>query len=202
MAHKTFISYKYSDARDVRDRIIEALGDDATYYQGERSDSPDLSDKSNERIKKILSEKMFDTSVTIVVLSPEMTDSAWISWEVGYCLKKIARKNRTSQRNGVVGVIKKVNGGYGWFERESTNCHGVNTLSYEMSKTFDVISNNHFNSKPPKWHCDQCKTYDSLDGSYISFVEEDEFISNPTKYIENAYKKSENDASGYEIYIN
>ena len=46
MAHKTFISYKYSEARDLRDRIIEALGEDATYYKGETSDSLDLSDTS------------------------------------------------------------------------------------------------------------------------------------------------------------
>ena len=46
MAHKTFISYKYSEAQDLRDRIIKALGDDASYYQGETSDSPDLTDTS------------------------------------------------------------------------------------------------------------------------------------------------------------
>ena len=34
MAHKTFISYKWSEAQDVRDRIIDALGDDASYYKG------------------------------------------------------------------------------------------------------------------------------------------------------------------------
>ncbi|GAB6172685.1 hypothetical protein JCM15765_21630 [Paradesulfitobacterium aromaticivorans] len=32
MAHKTFISYKYSEAQKLRDDIITALGDDATYY--------------------------------------------------------------------------------------------------------------------------------------------------------------------------
>ena len=41
MAHKTFISYKYSEAQNLRDRIIKALGDDASYYQGETSESPD-----------------------------------------------------------------------------------------------------------------------------------------------------------------
>ena len=29
MAHKTFISYKYSEAQKLRDDIIEALGEDA-----------------------------------------------------------------------------------------------------------------------------------------------------------------------------
>ena len=52
MAHKTFISYKYSESQNLRDRIIEALGDDATYYKGETSESPDLSDTSTENIKK------------------------------------------------------------------------------------------------------------------------------------------------------
>ena len=70
MAHKTFISYKWSEAQDVRDRIIDALGDDASYYKGETSDSPDLTDTSTENIKKKLKDMMYDTSVTIVVLSP------------------------------------------------------------------------------------------------------------------------------------
>lgn len=46
MAHKTFISYKYSEARTLRDKIIDAMGEDASYYQGETSDSPDLTDTS------------------------------------------------------------------------------------------------------------------------------------------------------------
>ncbi|MHC1720136.1 MAG: hypothetical protein AB9844_05535 [Clostridiaceae bacterium] len=54
MSHKTFISYKYSEARKLRDAIIDALGDDATYYQGETSSSPDLSDTSTEILRKIL----------------------------------------------------------------------------------------------------------------------------------------------------
>lgn len=54
MAHKTFISYKWSEAQDLRDEIIEALREDATYYKGETSDSPDLTDTSTENIKKNL----------------------------------------------------------------------------------------------------------------------------------------------------
>lgn len=53
MAHKTFISYKYSEAQDLRDAIIDAMGDDASYYQGETSESPDLTDTSTENIKSI-----------------------------------------------------------------------------------------------------------------------------------------------------
>ena len=70
MAHKTFISYKYSEAQGLRDRIIEALGDDATFYQGETADSPDLTDTSTENIMRLLRDMMYDTSVTIVIISP------------------------------------------------------------------------------------------------------------------------------------
>ena len=58
MARKTFISYKYSEAQGLRDKIIKALGDDAQYYQGETSDSPDLTDTSTGHIKNNLKDMM------------------------------------------------------------------------------------------------------------------------------------------------
>ena len=197
MAHKTFISYKWSEARDLRDKIINALGVDATYYKGETSISPDLTDTSTENIKKNLKDMMYDTSVTIVILSPKMKESNWIDWEVEYCLKNIGRKGRTSHMNGLVGVIMKTAEGYSWFKKTEINYHGDLVVSYEMDKIFDIISKNHFNSDPQQWHCDKCRTYDQLNGSYIAFIEEEEFLSAPLRYINNAYDKSENDGRGY-----
>lgn len=75
MSRKTFISYKYSESQELRDRIIESLNDDAVYYKGETSDSPDLTDASTENINNHLKNMMYDTSVTIVILSPNMRDS-------------------------------------------------------------------------------------------------------------------------------
>lgn len=199
MAHKTFISYKYSEARRLRDDIIDALGDDATYYMGETSESPDLTDTSTENIKKNLKDMMYDTSVTIVILSPNMKKSKWIDWEIEYCLKDITRKDRTSHTNDVVAVIMKVDNSYEWIKKSGTNCHGVSTVSYDMDKVFDIISQNHFNSNPKQWHCNECETYDWLNGSYIAFVDEETFLNKPEKFINNAYDKSENDASGYDL---
>lgn len=68
VAHKTFISYKYSEARKLRDKIIEKLGADATYYQGETSDSPDLTDYTTETIREHLKDMIFGSSVTIVII--------------------------------------------------------------------------------------------------------------------------------------
>lgn len=199
MAHKTFISYKYSEAQGLRDDIITALGKDANYYKGETSDSPDLTDTSTENIKKNLRDMMFDTSVTIVIISPNMKESKWIDWEIEYCLKKINRKERTSQRNGVVGVIMKVNGGYDWFKYTTIKPDGCSVSNYYTSKVYDIINNNRHNQNPKVYSCNTCKCIDALNGSYIAFVEEEEFLSNPQKYIDNAFDKSENDASGYDI---
>jgi hypothetical protein len=59
MAHKTFISYKYSDARCLCDSILTKLGRDATYYQGETSSSPDLSDMKTYTIRQKLADMLF-----------------------------------------------------------------------------------------------------------------------------------------------
>ena len=199
MAHKTFISYKYSEARNLRNSIIDALGDDAIYYQGETSSSPDLSDTSTENIKRNLTDMMYDTSVTIVIISPNMKNSNWIDWEIEYSLKNITRKGRTSHTNGVVGVIMKFNGGYSWLKTTSTNGDGCTSSSYDESKVYSIINNNRFNQNPKKYSCDICKTVNALTGSYIAYVEEETFLSDPQKYIDNAYDKSENDAAGYDL---
>ncbi|WP_255286642.1 MULTISPECIES: TIR domain-containing protein [unclassified Bacillus (in: firmicutes)] len=35
---------------------------------------------------------MYDTSVTIIIISPNMKKSKWIDWEIEYNLKNINRK--------------------------------------------------------------------------------------------------------------
>src|SRR5574344_1116794 len=201
MSHKTFISYKYSEAQALRDKIINAMGEDAQYYQGETSESPDLTDKKTETIKKKLSDMMYDTSVTIVIISPNIKKSKWIDWEIEYCLKKESRKDRTSQRNGVVGVIQKVNGSYDWFKYPKTNQDGCSVTCYHNEFVYDIINNNRLNQDPKVYSCNKCKCVDSLQGSYIAYVEEDVFLANINKYIDNAYDKSENDANGYNIEL-
>lgn len=199
MAHKTFISYKYSEAQELRDAIIEAMGEDATFYQGETAESPDLTDTSTENIKRHLRDMMFNTSVTIVIISPSMRKSKWIDWEIEYSLKKVPRKDRTSQRNGVVGVIMKIDGGYDWFRDTVKKEDGHLLTEYNEDLVFPIISNNRRNQNPKVYHCEKCKSIDRLTGSYISFVDEETFLADIDTYINNAFDKSENDASGYDI---
>ena len=191
MARKTFISYKYSEAQNLRDKIIKALGEDATYYQGETSDSPDLTNESTERIRNKLSDMMYDTSVTIAIISPNFVNSNWIDWEIEYCLKEYSRKGRTSKTNGVLGVIQKHDGRYDWLVTISTKSDGCTLRQYDDSKLYPIIFKNRYNRKNSGYACDTCKSYSQLDGSYISLIDEHEFLADPHKYIENAHQKSD-----------
>lgn len=200
MAHKTFISYKYSESVKLRDRIVANMGENAEYYNGENGFSPNKSDDSDNSIWEYLKDMIWNTTVTIVILSPEMCNSSWIKDEISYSLKKISRDGTTSLRNGVVAVIKKVNGSYDWFKFSCKNADGHVTNQYHEEKIFDIIKANRWNQKPIIYSCEKCKSVNSLTGSYIAYVEEDEFVNNMDKYIENAFEKSQNDCAGYEIH--
>ena len=192
MARKTFISYKFSEAQELRDKIIESLGEDSKYYRGETSDSPDLTDTTTDNIKRNLKDMIWGTSVTIVIISPNMNKSNWINWEIEYSLKKIQRGGITSQSNGVVGVIMKYNGNYNWIRTESKNEDGHISISIDNDKLYPIIVKNRFNQNPIEYSCQKCKTVDSLKGSYISLIDEETFLKNPNHYIEDAYSKSKN----------
>lgn len=189
MAHKTFISYKYSEAQRLRDNIIEALGENASYYQGETSDSPDLTDFTTKTIREHLKDMIFGTTVTIVIISPHMTESAWIDWEIEYSLREYSRDGKKSKSNGIVGVVMKVNGGYDWLRSTTTHEDGHASTINDTSKMYDIINNNRFNETPTVYACSKCKTIDRLSGSYISLIPEDEFLDDPDFFIENAYQK-------------
>jgi hypothetical protein len=198
LAYKTFISYKYSEAKDLRDEIVESLGDDARYYQGETSDSPDMSDQTTDYIKDKLKDMIYHTSVTIVVLSPNMLNSNWIDWEIEYSLKQIKRGDRTSGTNGVLGVVMKYDGGYSWLRPSTEKSDGHTATLTNNEYLYEIIYKNRFNQEPPEYTCDVCKNVDPLTGSYISLVNEEDFLSDPNKYIDNAYEKSKN-ASSYKL---
>ncbi|OWR14324.1 TIR domain-containing protein [Chryseobacterium sp. VAUSW3] len=190
MAKKTFISYKYDEAQELRNKILVKLGQDAKYYRGETSNSPDLSDSTTERIKEYLKDMIFSTSVTIVIISPRMIYSKWIDWEIEYSLHNYKRGDITSRSNGVVAVIMNINGSTDWLKIHSINTHGLYKVQFRNEYLFPIISRNHYNSNPPLKHCNDCNTYDSLNGSYITMVDENEFLNYPDYYINNAYDKS------------
>ncbi len=176
MAHKTFISYKYSEARELRDQIISRLGSDATYYQGETSQSPNYSDRTTEYIKSKLKDMIYDSSVTIVILSPNMNQSNWIDWEISYSLKEMSRNGRTSKTNGVIAVAQKdIWGSYNWLYQ--TGYFGQSILNKNVISPLVAQNQNNLKSNY------------SGDQSYISIVTEDEFLKYPNYYIDKTFEK-------------
>ena len=185
MARKTFISYKYSDvvegkSNNLRDRIIAKLGDASRFYRGENGYSQDLSSRSANYIQTKLKDMIRDTSVTIVILSPNMKFSNWMNWEIAYSLTEITRENRTSLTNGVVCVVQKqpayygFDDGYSWMKKWNGE--------WDLSKCFEVIRLNQNNKK----------AYSSsrLSSNYMDIVSEEAFLRDPNKYIEEAYEKA------------
>jgi len=191
MARETFIAYKYSEAQDLRDEIIEKLGTDASYYQGETADSPDMTGETIDKIKNGLKDMIFGTSVTIVIISPNLKQSKWVDWEIEYSLKEYKRQTTTSRTNGIIGVIMKYNGSYDWLISQSQNSDGCTTRYIDGSKLYDIVKGNRYNLETDdKYSCPNCKSFDQLNGSYIALVEEESFLNNTSHYIENAYDKS------------
>jgi hypothetical protein len=185
MARKTFISYKFSEAKDLRDRIIAKLGSDATYYRGENGYSTDMSSRSADYIKDKLKDMLFDTSVTIVILSQNMRLSQWIEWELQYSLREQTRDGRTSHADGIVAVVQKQplmfgygaqGDGYAWLKDYYGN--------WDTNKLLAIIKDNRGNKKA--W------ANGSLSDNYIDIVTEYSFLQDPSRYIEEAYNKSQN----------
>jgi len=110
MGKKIFVSYKFADAqvenlsiyenstvRDYVTRFEEKLDSSDNIYKGE-SDGEDLSNLSDETIWEKLKDRIYDSSVTVVFISPGMKENwkqerdQWIPWEISYsCLKQISR---------------------------------------------------------------------------------------------------------------
>ena len=122
-ANNVFVSYKYHDSdvkplvgstTTVRDYVnyLEKIFDasEKVYYRGEEDDN-DLSDFTEDTIRQYLSNKIFYTTVTIVLLSPNMYDRSlpeneqWIPWEISYSLKETRRESGKSHMNAVLVVV-------------------------------------------------------------------------------------------------
>ena len=69
MAIKVFISFRFSDGKYIKDELVD-LFDESTEIIN-RSEDVDRSKMSEDTIQEYLYEKLKDTSVTIVLLTPD-----------------------------------------------------------------------------------------------------------------------------------
>lgn len=222
MGRKIFVSYKFADDQvadlslwsnsTVRDYVTEfekILDSSDNIYKGE-SDGEDLSNLSEESIWQKLKDRIYDSSITVVFISPGMKESGkpdkdqWIPWEVSYSLKETSRKNKngdaiTSKTNAMVAVVlPDANGSYSYYLEKKTCCSSGCT-THHTPILFQIIKDNKFNLKSAtKKSCDAGSTIWYGDCSYIAAVRWCDFKSDYSKYIDAAYER-QNNIDDYDI---
>lgn len=93
------------------DIIQRKLDRDSNHINKGEKDNESLEDFADETIRSKLADKIFDSSVTIVLISPNMKDywksekDQWIPWEIAYSLKNKKRSDNRSKRNAILLVI-------------------------------------------------------------------------------------------------
>lgn len=213
MGHKIFVSYKYADSdvkqltnswyhdtvRTYVDKLEEYISEVSEHiYKGE-TDGEDLSGLSDDTIWGKLKDRIYDSTLTIVMISKGMRQTylpdreQWIPWEISYSLKEVSRKNIsgnmvTSSSNALLAIIlPDTYGSYEYFTFRKTCCSNP-CRSYKTNFLFEIMRKNMFNIKRPnKKDCNDGSTVYYGDSSYMTTVKWEDFIKNPESYIDKAY---------------
>ena len=213
MGHKIFVSYKYADSdvkqltnswyhdtvRTYVDKLEEYISEVSEHiYKGE-TDGEDLSGLSDDTIWEKLKDRIYDSTLTIVMISKGMRQTylpdreQWIPWEISYSLKEVSRKNIsgnmvTSSSNALLAIIiPDTYGSYEYFTFRKTCCSNP-CRSYKTNFLFEIMRENMFNIKRPnKKDCNDGSTVYYGDSSYMTTVKWEDFIKDPESYINKAY---------------
>lgn len=212
MANKIFVSYKYSDskvlrlpavvglttARDYVDIIDGLLKEEDYIYKGE-DDGQSLKSLEDSTIGSKLGDKIFDSTITIVLISKGMKETftaekdQWIPWELSYSLREQSREGKNSKTNAVLAVVlPDENGSYDHFVQYNAAC---NSNTIQTQSLFKIISKNMFNNKDQETDVRDCngnKIYSGGMQSYISYVKWENFVGDISPSIEKAIKIREN----------
>ncbi|MBN8836240.1 MAG: TIR domain-containing protein [Sphingobacteriia bacterium] len=217
MGKAIFVSYKYSDskvfqlrsvsgtttARDYVDKLAGLLEQEDYLYKGE-DDGESMATLKDSTIASKLGDKIFRSSVTIVLISKGMKDvtvadtDQWMPWEISYSLKEQSREGGNSKTNAVLAVVlPDENASYSYYITQNPLC---NSITYNTNMLFDILRLNMFNHKKKEEnirHCNGQKIYQGSP-SYIPSVKWENFENNIDYYINLAVLTRQN-INEYEV---
>jgi hypothetical protein len=228
MGKKIFVSYKYSDSnvyplarvkpfvfsgmtipmettvRHYVDELQDLLEADDHINKGE-NDNESLAGFKDSTIESKLRAKIHDSSITIVLISPNMKASftpesdQWIPWEIAYSLREYSRDGRTSRSNAVLAVVlPDRNSSYSYYLEDKTCCLSGCRLN-QTQTLFQILRENMFNVKNPShMPCNQGSKVFTGESSYIPTVKWSEFTSNMSGCLDRVVRINEN-IEAYEI---
>ncbi len=210
MGHKIFISYKFADTsvkslgpnkntvRDYVNILQTYIENYSEHIFKAEDDDEDLSQLSDDTIWEKLKDRIFDSTLTIVLISPNMKKAGisernqWIPWEISYSLKEESRKtisgtNKSSPSNALLAIVLPDSDGNYTYYIDNKNCCPSNCRILKIDQLFTILKKNMFNIKEPdSYNCNGLIIYHG-ESSYIYSVTWDDFIANPEKYITKAY---------------
>lgn len=208
MGRKIFVTYKYSDsnvailngniftrARNYVDVLQNLISYGDNINKGE-ADGEDLSSFKDSTIESKLRAKIFDSSITVVMISKGMKESyvseydQWIPWEISYSLKEMTKAGRVSRTNALLAVVlPDSNNSYDYFMSYDAEC---NCTNFNTSNVFEIIKRNMFNLKNPNTR--ECKGQTIWLGyySYIYCIKWNEFVVDVNKYFDIAVQIRDN----------
>ncbi|WP_026706630.1 TIR domain-containing protein [Flavobacterium soli] len=212
MGRKIFVSYKYGDtyvedldiyedtffgkqkvqtkARHYVDELAGILSKEDHIYKGE-NDGQSLANFSDEYIASSLRDKIYDSSITIVLVSKGMKHiwqaekDQWMPWEISYSLKEYTRNGRTSLSNGILVVVLPDE--FGSYEYYLTHNGVCNCTTYNTPFLFQILRDNMFNKKEQETRvCSNGTIVYHGEFSYIKSVKWEEFKNSPNFYLDKA----------------
>jgi len=208
MGRKIFVTYKYSDsnvamlngniftrARHYVDVLQDLISYGDNINKGE-ADGEDLSSFKDSTIESKLRAKIFDSSITVVMISKGMKESyvseydQWIPWEISYSLKEMTKAGRVSRTNAILAVVlPDSNNSYDYFMSYDAEC---NCTNFNTSNVFEIIKRNMFNLKNPNTR--ECKGQTIWLGYYSYFycIKWNEFVVDVNKYFDIAVQIRDN----------